>query len=357
MKTSISSRQLAFLVLNSMVGVGILSLPRVLIEKAGTHAWVPVLLGGIFPIVGIWVQVTLCKRHPKLDFVRLNRRLLGRVVGSVVPVFFIIYAALMVAMISRSFTDMVVIMLFQRTPRPALLILFLMSVAYVVQLGVRVVGRLNELLFYLVLPITLLLLPTLQVAKITNLMPFGEMDLKGIAAGTLSTAFSYLGFELVMFFYWQVEEQHEILRYSWMATAFVIVQYTFIVTVTLLVLGLELVRKLGYPSLSVLRVVSIPVFERIELLFIILYTALVFRPVTNYYLVVSETLCRLWGSKGMKISPWLLLVPLSTVSLWPKNATAVQKLMELVGKTGLGLSLGVPILLLGVSLLRGAQDE
>ncbi len=357
MSKTISSRQAAFLVLNSMIGVGILSLPRTLIEKTNQHAWLPVLLGGAIPMVGIWLQVTLCRRYPKLDFVRINRRLLGRVFGSIIPVLFTAYGAMVVSGVSRSFTDMIGIMLFLRTPRALLVIIFLAASAYAVQLGVRVVARMNELLFFLVLPITLLLLPSLQVAEITNLLPLGELDLKGIGAGFLGTGYSYLGFETLMFFYWRVEEQGEVLRYSLWATLFVVLQYALFVTVTLLVMGVELVLKFNNPSLAVLRVVAVPVFERIELMFVVLYTALVFRPVTNYYLLITDTICRMWGNKGKRIFPWLLLAPLSIVAIWPKNAAAVQKLNEIVAKVGLGISLGVPVLLLAISLIRGDHDD
>ncbi|MGE5653006.1 MAG: GerAB/ArcD/ProY family transporter, partial [Bacillota bacterium] len=320
MTKSISSRQAAFLVLNSMIGVGILSLPRTLITDAHQHAWVPVLLGGAIPMVGLWLQVRLCKRFPKLDFVRINRRLLGGVLGSILPIAFVLYGASVVATVSRNFSDMIMTMLFLRTPKSMLVFILLATAAYTVQFGARVMARLNELLFYLVLPINLLLLPALQAAQVTNLLPLGEMDLLTVAAATLKTAYAYLGFEILMFFYWQVEEQEQVLRYSWWATLYVILQYTLVIVVTLLVLGLELVRRFNYPSLAVLRVADIPVFERMELLFVIFYTALVFRPVTNYYLLVSETICRLWGGRGMRVSPWLLLIPFTLLALWPPNA-------------------------------------
>lgn len=65
------------LVASTVVGVGVLTLPRVTSAEAHEAAWMVTILGGMLALLSIWLCTKLGLRFPSQTFVRFAPELLG----------------------------------------------------------------------------------------------------------------------------------------------------------------------------------------------------------------------------------------------------------------------------------------
>ena len=66
---TITKHQYIHIIIGSMIGTGILSLPRITAKIVGQDAWFAVILGMILPVISIILIHLLCSKYPNMDFV------------------------------------------------------------------------------------------------------------------------------------------------------------------------------------------------------------------------------------------------------------------------------------------------
>jgi len=77
----ITLMQYIILINGVQVGTGVLSLPRVLAEKAGTDGWIAILIGWIFSTISGVFIVKTAARYPEDTIYDILIRLFGKIVG------------------------------------------------------------------------------------------------------------------------------------------------------------------------------------------------------------------------------------------------------------------------------------
>ncbi len=349
----ISSKQMALVVFGSMVGVGITSLPRQVVEIASTSGWLVTALAGLFPLLGAGLILLLVRRHPRQDLHSLAVELWGPVFGWIPLIAFLLYSTTATAAVARSFAEKIQRILFQSTPISMIIVPFVLCMAYAVHYGAQGVARLNELLFWLLAPMPLLWLPALKEADLTNLLPIWQIDVQTAMAGIFMTLPSYLGFESLLFLHWRVDDQTKVATRTLAAIALVILSYTTIVLIGQLVLGLDMILLYTDPTITLTRLTRLPVIERLDLITILLYTALAFRINMNYYFVTTDTLAQMFGRHRHRAITWLLAAPLAIAALWPTNVAVTSAVLgQLVTWLGIAATVVIPPLLLLTSLVR-----
>ncbi len=357
LKRPISSKQVATTVFCSMVGVGIATLPRQVVQIASTSAWLVTAIAGLFPLLGAAVILILLRRHPCHDLHGLAVELWGPVLGWAPILLILIYSTWTSIAVIRSFAEKIQLILFQSTPLYMIIGPFVILLAYAVHYGVQGVARLNELLFWLLAPVPLLWLPALRQADLTNLLPLWPIDAQAALAGIWVAVPSYLGFEILLFLYWQVNEQAEIATRAVIAIAIVIVSYAALVLIGQLVLGLDMILLYTDPTITLTRMTRLPVIERLDLITILLYTGLAFRASTNFYFMMADTLGQILGRQRYTSITWLVALPLAIAALWPQNTAVTTTLFEQLGKLGVLTTTFMPLVLLLTSLVRRGRSR
>lgn len=90
---SITPSEVTFLLIGSMIGVGILSLPNDLVVVAKQDAWISAFIGAVYPLYMVIIASTLCKKHPKKNILALSKMCFGKFIGSILNIifYFILY--------------------------------------------------------------------------------------------------------------------------------------------------------------------------------------------------------------------------------------------------------------------------
>jgi spore germination protein (amino acid permease) len=261
---TITSKQLVFIIVGAQIAVGVFSLPHLVAIEARQDAWLAVLLGAALPFAVLLIIERLGRRMPEAGFVGMNHLLFGRWLGSVIVFLFAAYVVLFQGIVVRLFSELTSIFLLPCTPLPITIFLVLVGVVYVINKGARVVARVNEILFWIIFALLLLLLLPLVNADYTNLLPAGEAGLACITRGALVSSFSYAGVEILLVFYFLVGRKEEVIKAGILGLSFTTVVYLVVTLVCILVWGHELLQIINWPALSMLKTVKLAVLERPE---------------------------------------------------------------------------------------------
>lgn len=198
----IGSRELAFAVSSTIIGIGALSMPRfVAKETLFSDGWIILLGGGLICAFLAWFVTKVAILFPKQNFVQYTSTYLTKPVAYGVSWVLLVtfsgltaYETRLISIISQTY-------LFGETSIQWLSLFFLLVVVYGVS-GSRVaLFRLNMMFLPIVIiAILLLSLLNINLMKIENFLPVFQTEWKHYVTGIKDSVFTFIGFEVALFY-------------------------------------------------------------------------------------------------------------------------------------------------------------
>jgi len=353
--STITSKQLIFIIVGSQVGIRLMYMPRVLTAIARQDAWIAVLIASIVPIISLFLIDRLGKRLPEMGFAQMSQELFGKFLGSILIIVFIGYVIGYMSIIMRFFSEVTKLYLLPKTPLAVILLMYVFLVVYVANKGARVIGRLNDLLFYLILVTFLLLIIPAGQGDYTYLLPIGEAGLGGIARGFVTAGYYYAGIEVLLVYYSLVNKKDEIFKAGLTAIAITTAFYVSIVVICELVFGISGLQKHLFPGFILLKIVQIPIFERLEFIFLFFWLGIGARPAINMCFAASLAFTQLLklDEKKYLIYPLILIaVSIFILALLPSDILVVFNLRTFSGYGFYLIGIIYPLLFLIMSIIH-----
>jgi spore germination protein len=273
----ISSAELFFLLIGSIIGVGILSLPGGVTIISKQDGWISTLIGGIYPIYIVLVGTIIIKRYPESNILNLSRAFFGKIMGNFLNFLFIIeYIFLALTAISgSSHTFRAYSVYFM--PQYKIALVFVVISIYISMKGLKVLTRLSTITFYLLCLVILTSLVTFKEATLLNMKPILGSGAQKILKGSISTVYSYANVEFLLLLYPHVKEKNKILKTSLASVFVVIAIYTFTVFISIYYAGPDLLVKQLWPFLLVTESVKIPVINNFRFIYIFIWIIMAFK--------------------------------------------------------------------------------
>ncbi|MEN6325163.1 MAG: endospore germination permease [Syntrophomonas sp.] len=352
----ISSKQLIFVIIGAQFGLGVFSLPRVVSEAAHKDAWIAVILGAVIPIVSLYLIERLGKRMPELNFTQMTTSLFGKYIGAFLIILFIAYVIAFESIVVRIYAEVTKLYLLPQTPLTVVLAMYIFTIIYIGNKGARVLGRVNEIMFYMLLVSFMVLLLPLGQTDYTNLLPVGEAGLGGIARGALSSAYYFAGTEVLLVFYTLVIKKDEVIKAGLTAIGITTALYCAMVIIGELVFGTHGLQGIIWPGLVLLKVAQLPVIERLEFVFLFVWLGTGVRPAINMGFVAALSLSQLFKIDEKKYHVYSLIfvgMAIFILARLPHDALAAFKLADYAGYGFLVIGLGYPLLYHLSAFLRG----
>lgn len=346
--SSISSKQLVFILIGLQIGTGILSLPRLASQNAAQDAWIVVIVGALVPLVSLFLIEHVLRWFPEKDFVALTQLLFGKILGCLLILLLLLYIIVFQSIVIRLFTEITSLVLLPRTPLMVINFMMVVAVVYIAAKGVRVVGRLNELLFYILLFFfALLIIPAAITPTYTNLLPVGGSGVVNIATDVVQTSFAYAGVELLLVYYFWVERKNEVRKAGILAVIITMSLYLFVTVLCLLVFSADTLQQIVWPVHTLLKVTKIGVIERMEIFFLSIWLALGARPAINSICAAAYSITRLLSCDENTWYPRMVFCLGLLIFLGagvPDDFLSVLKYAQLMGYTFYLVGLGYPLL-------------
>jgi spore germination protein len=352
----IGTREVSFGVSNMVIGFGVLTLPRTLAVTTGSSdGWMSILIGGVIALGFGWVIASLLARFPKTGFRDIAAALSNKAMANIVTLIFASYMMLFVSYETRGLANISKLYLFDRTPEEAICLFFLLVLAYGVAGPSIALLRLNILFLPAVLLIVFVVF-ALNTAffNIHNLKPLFVSDWKDVLLASKGTVFSFLGFEILLFYNAWINKPNDTKR----ATLYgLMVQFLLYLVVFVYVIGIfgsAVVQNTLYPTAELAKQVEIPggFFERFESIFFTIWVMTLFNTAAMAFDVTIIALRSVFP-KPQRMTWIILLCPIVyLIAMQPQSVKEIDTFGEWISYAGLAIGWGLPAFMLAVAKMR-----
>lgn len=170
--------------------------------SAKQDAWLAILLSAIPGILLFLVYNSLHKLYPNLPLTGYAREIAGKWIGTLLGVIFIMYFIHMAARDLRDYGDLLTTSLFDKTPLFIIHVMMILSMVYILYLGIEVLGRMAEVLFVMIFFLGFLGIVSVLLSgkvNISHLFPILEYGWKPVIITAVPYLFSFPWTEMLAF--------------------------------------------------------------------------------------------------------------------------------------------------------------
>ncbi|MGZ0041320.1 GerAB/ArcD/ProY family transporter [Paenibacillus ottowii] len=335
-KDEITALQAFVIVSKSMIGTGIVVLPRGICKEVGTpDGWISVVLSGLLAMFAGYVIVKLSQRFPNQTFFQYSQMVAGKLLGTGAAIILSLYYILGSGYSLRFMGEVIHMYLLDKTPIEVIMIVFLSLGTYLTVGGVNPIARLTELFLPLVILFLLvLILFSLNDIELDNIRPVLGEGVLPVLKGLKPSIFSFAGFEIMLIFIAFMKEPRKAMKIVISGIALVIPLYTLVVVIAIATLTVDEVKTLTWPTMSVAKNIELPggFFERFESLFSVLWVISMYTSFVLYQYAASLGLGQIFR-KEHRIFSYACLPVIYLVAMFPADLNSVFDVGDFLGKT------------------------
>jgi len=358
---TISPYQIAMIVIMTIVGIGIFSLPGELAETAGTDAWFIITIGGLINIVFANIIIKLNSRFPQKTLPEYAEMIIGKIPGKILTAAYAIYFMIFIAYEARVINEIIKAFLLFRTPSEVIIISIILVCTYAVRGGVECVARLMEIFFPLMfIPLFLILIPGMMDLDISNIMPiFYDLPSK-ILVSLPNLALSFAGYEVLLFYAGFMENPKKAYKGANIALIFITLLYMLVTILCLTMFGVNLLKDTMWPLLGYVRNINLPglFLERLDAVMLAVWLFTVYTTMVALYFILTYSLSKLFGTKEQKQFALPMVPIIYYIALMPENVAQIGKMSDtLFQYFGIFIIFVIPFLLLLIAWIRKVRGE
>lgn len=279
----VSSSELISILVSSMLGVGVLSLANSVVKDAKQDGWICCILGAIYPLYLIFIASYLCKKSPKENILILSKKCFGKFFGTILNIVFIGFFLLIGSSVASGISNVLRIYMTTFLKNYQFLLVFLLIPTFIAYKGIKTLTRVSEVIFYLTLPLFLVPLAVFKEGNILNVMPVFGSGLINILKASKETAFAYTGIEILFLIYPYLQEGKELKKNGIKSVIITMIIYTWFVFSTIYYLGIDIIPKFIWSTITTSEAVSIPIINNFRYIFMVSWSAILFRTIAIYY--------------------------------------------------------------------------
>lgn len=353
----ITTIQVVAVIVSTIIGIGILSIPRYMAEAGDSGAPLVSASGVPVAFLGCLFTAVLCRKFPNETLFVFSRKLLGTGLADMFTVLISLFFAFSAGITMRQFGEVCVAVIYKKTPIEVVILLMLILVALSIRRNIVKFTYVH--IFYLpfillsVLGITFVAMKNIDAL---NLLPItgNYITISSFSKGMLTSAALYQGTFVLTLLVPFMKKPRQVLKAGSAALFIIGFIYGMIVCVTLGMFGAQETKLLSYPTLEAARSIAIGggLLERFDALFIIVWVISIFTTIfTNYYLA-AYSLQQVMRHKDHHLMSSFFLPFIFIFSLLPRNIYQVYDFASFISIFGLIFLTLYPLLLWLVSLIR-----
>lgn len=351
----ITTNQAAMFLTNSMLGAGILTLPRNVVKDVKTpDAWVSVLFGGLVVLMAMLLMVKLSQQFPSKTIFQYSKRIIGRFPGGVLSTLMILYFIVIAGFEIRVLAEVTMFFLLEGTPIWAIVIPFIWVGTYLVYGGINSIARAFQIIF----PISLFILIicyilSTRLFEINHLRPFLSEGLMPVIRGMKSCILIFTGCEVIMIMTAFMEHPQQAVKA--VLIGFCIPLILYLVTVVMVIGGLTIdsVITSTWPTIDLVRSIEVSgfFFERFEFPLLVIWLMQMFCNFCGFFFNASLGISQVFQVKIQRVI--LALMPIIFIcTMLPKRINDIFGVGDAIGNMGIILFILLPVLLSIVLIIR-----
>ncbi|MGG4219684.1 GerAB/ArcD/ProY family transporter [Paenibacillus jamilae] len=357
-ESTITQKQLFFLIIKFEIGVDILSLPYQMHFSSKGGGLISVLIGGFLIQLIILMSWLLLRRFPSSSIYQILTQLTGPWIGKILTTAYIAYFLIMGTSVLVNAYDVINRWMLQITPRWAILALFLFSSIYLVRENLRTIMRVLVLISFLILPMMLLISYGLKQSNPLYLLPLTEAGWPHIIIGSKETLTAMFGFEFILVVFPMVEGKSVgKLKAIVVANVTVVLLYCFTVFISATAFSPQQLDLMPEPVIYLLRSIPLGTMDRVDFIFLPIWLISIFGAISGYYYAASYGIGYLLKQKNhRKAVPYVVLAS-CIIAYWPQQREEFNLIGSIANNSAYIFLIALPFLLLILSYIFKKKEE
>lgn len=283
----ITANQFMFMLIGTVIGTGILSLPNNMAKAAQQDGWISVIVAGWYPLFIVITGIYFAKKYPNEDILALSKKCLGKFIGSILGFLFTINFLVGVISVTSGFTNVSRVYIIDfLTPIKIIGIVMLIAL-YGTFKGLKLLGRVSELTFYFLIILLFIPLIALKYGSFLNVSPVFGTGYKTIIKGSKDAIYAYTGIEIIYFIYPYVTEKKDIANKALKSAISIIFLYAYLTFITIFYIGPDVIQKSFWSVMVINETVNLPFINSFRFIFMFLWSIVIFKTILNLYYSVS----------------------------------------------------------------------
>ncbi|PKG24755.1 GerAB/ArcD/ProY family transporter [Niallia nealsonii] len=329
--------------------------------NAKKDSWLAILLGMCLGIALFFIYYALFLQYPNLPLTGYVRKIFGRYIGWIIGLIYVLFFLYESARGLRDFGELLLSSTMTETPLLAINILMILTISYVIYLGIEVLGRTAEVLIVILIFFGFTGNSFVYLSgniHLHNLQPFLENGWKPILTTVLPlTTFNPFGEAIVFTMLLPYLNRAKSVKRVWLSAILssgLILSYTAGLNIT--TLGVEQVERSTFPLLSTIGKVNLFNFiQRLDAIVVFTFLITMFFKISIWFYCAVIGITDLFKIKNHQ----QIVLPLSIIVLFLSEVIAssflehIEEGLKFVQyPIHLPLMVIIPLVMLFIALIR-----
>jgi len=358
-KWKLTSFQLFALLTNVMTGTGVFTITRTVGTVAGRGAPVAILLSGLVVLVMISFMYLLVSRFPGKPYPILVQSAVGRWPGRIYLLLNVVVQIIFSAVIAKNYWYVVNSYQLFGTPMLVFTSMMVLLGWQMARRGIVVLARVSEIVLLITLPLLVLLFIPVPVIRVRYALPIFDRGFTAVIKAMPQSIFAFLGFDILLFALPLVKKQRSVLA-GGLAVGLTSLSYAIVTLLIIMGLSMERANVTVYPLAAYLGRIQLPIVERLDTIFMILWLFQVIMSVGVPIYIAASSLYGAIPRLGRHFSTDICASLILIAAAWPLTRPLLFELTEPFNYVAILFTGGVPVLIWVIAILRkkgGKQDE
>ncbi len=359
MSNSISNRQMVLLIFLSMTTYNVVTIANSMARAAGRGGWLPLLAAAfIFAVIAVIITKLggMFEGQMLFDY---SKQIVGAFFAYVIALYFILYFMIVFVYLHVQIIDLLKVNFLPRTPKWATALSGIIVFGFIANKGIRNVARLFEIIapIFIVVSVCIYCLALFQGREF-NLLPLFESSRMWEYADALKkSVVPFLGLELLLVIPFTPQNK-KVPKLMFFTVLLVGLYYILVLLSNIKILGVNAVMYYQAPLVEALKLVQIPILERVDILYQTIGFCGLFLGTIIVYTAIVELFCKMFAKSNRAIVVAVtgaVLYALVLVSNLIKHP--IPKLVFVIAVLGLLSSALIPAILYVIAKVKNYAQK
>ncbi|GAA0068932.1 hypothetical protein UT300003_04550 [Clostridium sardiniense] len=302
----ITTNQFVCMLLSYTIVATELKYPAVMNSYAAQDGWIATALSGLYPIIFFILYGFVYKEYPYKNIFQINRELLGKIIGNIFNILFIIYLVCYAITHLAGFTILLVNTVISYYTNSQVILIIIIASSLATFYSFRSQLKLGQLTFYLLVFLILSLGFSLKDGKLLNIMPILSISSENLIKAVFHGIYAYAGFEIMLLYLPYLKNKKDYKKIAISTCTFLILILTWIVFITIFYFGPDTLNFFNFPLLNLTASIKVPLINNFILIFVTIWSIYSLKNSTLAITNVLNLLPPATNSKFKKL--WLIII-------------------------------------------------
>lgn len=356
----ISTKQLSHMLVFDMFSITSLIIPSVVVRGAGRDGILSIIIGILLAMIYAFLMINFCKKVEG-DFVDFSNKTMGRTLTFLIVLLYIIKVFFSCVFAISLFAQIIKETLLVDTSYKVIIICFLVVASYAAVKGIEVQGRIVEVLYFIVLIPTLIIL-LIGIVKVdtSNVLPLFTNPIWSTITTSYFVLLTYSVLEIIIFLMPMVSEEKGLVKQvnKSVLTVGCLNIITYIVTMGML--GEYTTKEKLWSVINTMQMIQLPgrIIQRQDGFMLALWTMSTFTIIATFIFYLSKLI-----SKVVKVNDYrYFIIPISIIIyIYSSKIIDLERTFKGYSKymiyVGLPQSIIIPSLVILVNYIKSINQK